>query len=122
MTPLATITIIGQVHGGKNSMKVTRTGRHYPNRLFEQWRNHAVFQTRLHYHGKPITEPVKATIHYTAQDRRRRDVPAILDALWHVLERAGVVADDCLIRDVDFTTDYDKHKPSVKIVLTSITL
>ena len=110
------IVIHSQVRGGKNNMGITRTGRHYPNKKFKEWRDDAVLQVLTHKFSM-ITEPCVAEIDYFAGDRRRRDVPAILDALFHVLERAGVVKDDCLIEDLIFKKHYDKENPKVIIKL-----
>jgi Holliday junction resolvase RusA-like endonuclease len=110
------ITIKGQVRGGKNNMGITRTGRHYPKPKFKEWRDDAVSQVLTHKINM-ITEPCTAEISYFAGDCRRRDVPAILDALFHVLERAGVVKDDCLIENVYFEKHYDKEDPKAIIKL-----
>jgi len=52
---------------------------------------------------------------YVAEDRRRRDFPAICDALWHALERAGVVTDDTLLWPAQSSRSYDKAAPGCTI-------
>jgi len=54
---------------------------------------------------------------YLAGDKRRRDNPAIVDAIFHVLEKAGVVADDTLIWPVASSRGYDKENPRAEITL-----
>jgi hypothetical protein len=39
----------------------------------------------------------------------------VLDAVWHVLEKAGVVADDTLLWAVQSSRSYDKAAPGVTI-------
>ena len=102
-------------------MGVTRAGRHFPRATFRRWRDGAVAQVSAQvarHDGLPICAPCHAMIAYHPGDRRRRDVPAILDALWHVLERAGVVADDALLTRVTFETrPVCKARPRVSIAL-----
>jgi Holliday junction resolvase RusA-like endonuclease len=113
------ITLKGQVRGGKNSMGVTKTGIHYPLPAFRAWRDAMLAQVQAQFSGPTICEPCLAHIVYWAGDRKRRDVPAILDAIWHVLERAGVVFDDSLIKSVYLTGGYDKENPRAEIELTA---
>jgi Holliday junction resolvase RusA-like endonuclease len=120
------ITIKGQVRGGKNNMLVLRNGMHIPSKKFKEWRDDALEQVgahkimvKNHYSKKNpmITVPCMHEIEYFAGDHRRRDIPAILDAVYHVLERAGVVKDDCLLKDLNFRQHYDKENPRVIIKL-----
>lgn len=94
-----TLRLTGQVRGGKNAMGITRTGRHYARTPFKIWRDAAVsgIQRQLPTGWIPIAGPVSVRLDYVAGDQRRRDMPAILDAIWHVLEKAGVVTDDTLL-------------------------
>ena len=118
------IKLKGQVRGGKNNMGITKTGRHYPNKKFAAWRDEMICQVNrqveLIKEFKQITGPCSIDITYTAGDKRRRDVPAILDALWHVFERSGVVKDDSLIGNVTFRKSYDKENPNVEIYLSEL--
>ena len=113
------ITIAGQILGGKNNINMTRTGHRYPNKAWATWRDDAVSQVRCQLPAgfKPFDQPVNMRLAYHAGDRRRRDMPAILDSIFHVLERAVVVADDTLIWVTSSSRDYDKARPRACIVL-----
>lgn len=111
------ITIPGQARGGKNNVIVTRSGHRFPNKVYAAWRDKAVMQVKGQYRGKTcFTVPCFANIRYWKGDLRRRDVPAIMDGIWHVLERAGVVKDDCLLEDVQWESmPVDRKEPRVTI-------
>jgi len=98
-------------------MGVTRTGRHYAKPTFKRWRDDAVRQIhqQLPFPWTAIAVPCNVRIDYVAEDRRRRDFPAICDALWHALERAGVVTDDTLLWPAQSSRRYDKAAPGVTI-------
>ena len=113
--PRLVLRLTGQVRGGKNNMGRTKTGKSYPKKLFADWRAEAIRQIRTQFHGEPIAVPVNVRIDYVAEDRRRRDFPAICDALWHALERAGVVKDDTLLWPAQSSRSYDKAAPGVTI-------
>ena len=113
--PRLILRLTGQVRGGKNNMGRTKTGKSYPKKLFADWRAEAIRQIRTQFHGEPIAVPVNVRIDYVAEDRRRRDFPAICDALWHALERAGVVKDDTLLWPAQSSRSYDKAAPGVTI-------
>jgi Holliday junction resolvase RusA-like endonuclease len=108
--------------GGKNNIRITRTGHRFPNKKWAVWRDEAVRGVReqLSRHFKTITEPVNVRVTYVAGDRRRRDCPAILDAVWHVLEKAGVVADDTLLWPVESIRSYDKDSPRCEIEVLNL--
>ena len=113
--PRLVLRLKGQVRGGKNNMGRTKTGKSYPKKLFADWRAEAIRQIRAQFHGEPIAVPVNVRIDYVAEDRRRRDFPAICDAIWHALERAGVVTDDTLLWPAQSSRTYDKAAPGVTI-------
>ena len=112
-----TIKIHGQIRGGKNNMVVTRGGLHFPKPEWAKWRDLAVALVQVQLSGdwNPISKPVNVRVTYVAGDRRRRDCPAIFDAVWHVLEKAGVVADDTLLWPVESSRSYDKDSPRCEI-------
>ncbi|MEI7879829.1 MAG: hypothetical protein WCI95_03030 [bacterium] len=115
------LTLKGQIRGGKNNMGVTKSGIHFPRRNWAIWRDDMLRQVREQVPAPPRLDlPLKAIIHYWAGDRKRRDVPAILDAIWHVLERSEVVADDSLIKSVDFVGAYNKELPRADIILVRL--
>lgn len=116
------LTFAGQVRGGKNNTLITRTGHRYPNPTFAKWRDLMVAAVqaqagrKLPVFRKPLA--LEATILYTPEDRRRRDVPALLDAILHVLERAKVVEDDAQVKDVRWTQrPVDKVTAGVTLTL-----
>ncbi len=107
------ITIQGQIRGGKNNMIITRTGRHFPKPEWQKWRDDAVRQVRLQLPTgfPPITKPVDMILDYWAGDRLRRDMPAIIDSIFHVLEKSGLVEDDTLIWVTESARNYDSGNP-----------
>lgn len=98
---------------GKNNMVVTRSGMHFPKKGFVKFRNNVIEQLNKQ---KPSNwNPIGKHGHkwdfvYTPGDNRRRDLPAILDALGHCLEKSGIVIDDQYIYDIMFV-----RKPTDKI-------
>jgi Holliday junction resolvase RusA-like endonuclease len=116
------LTLNGQIRGGKNNMGVTKSGIHFPRRNWAIWRDDMLRQVREQIPTPPRLDlPLKCIIRYWAGDRKRRDVPAILDAIWHVLERSEVVADDSLIKSVEFHGAYNKEDPRADIILLRLT-
>lgn len=114
------IVLQGIVKGGKNNYIVTRQGKHIPKAGWAKWRDEKLSEVRaqLPANWVPIAVPVNMELNYVAGDKRRRDFPAICDAIYHVLERAGVVADDALLWPVRSSRAYDKASPGVEIILT----
>jgi Holliday junction resolvase RusA-like endonuclease len=120
LVPPTLLYLFGQVRGGKNNMIVTRTGLHFPKPEWAKWRDAKVDEIKhqLPAGFKPYTVPVNMKFHYVAGDKRRRDMPAILDSIFHVLERAGVVKDDSLIWVTESERGYDPKKPFCSMQLT----
>jgi Holliday junction resolvase RusA-like endonuclease len=73
----------------------------------------------------PVTTlrgPVKLYVLYTPGDRRRRDVPGMLDAILHLLEKAEVVEDDAQIVDVSWHTEpMNSCHPGALVSVTRLT-
>lgn len=111
------ITLIGQVKGGKNNICITRTGRRFPNHEWAKWRDMQVAYVRqqLPEGFTPFATPVSVRLSYVAGDKRRRDMPAILDSAFHVMEKAGVVVDDTLIWVTESSRGYEKANPHCAI-------
>lgn len=90
--------IYGQCPSGKNSVIVTRSGKRFPSKRFAEWRDKALHEIKYsRIFGadfRIIDKPCNITVDYWSGDKRRRDVPGILDALYHLLEKAGIVTDD----------------------------
>jgi Holliday junction resolvase RusA-like endonuclease len=112
-----TITIVGQIRGGKNNMVVTRKGKRFPKKAWAKWRDNAVRQVQSQRHFDTITHPAEVKLEYWAGDRRRRDMPAILDSIFHVLEKAKVVADDTLLWVTESSRAYSKDNPRAVITI-----
>jgi len=85
----------GQLPGGKNRIKTTRTGHRYPDKRFVEWRADALAQ--LPNRPPRIDGPVAMIVDYTPGDRRIRDMDAMLGTLGHLLCKAGVLEDDAQI-------------------------
>lgn len=108
---------ISNVRGEKNNLIVTRTGLRFPRPEWARWRDAAVKEVRTQAgDSTPISEPTDIELHYYAGDKRRRDMPAVVDAVFHVLEKAGVVADDSLLWVAKSSRGYDKDNPRAEII------
>lgn len=87
-------TLLGQIPSGKNAIKITRTGHRYPSKRFSNWRAMVAFMV------PSVKEPIDCkgdlsiTVIYYKGDLRRRDVPGMLDALFHLFEYRRLVIDD----------------------------
>ncbi len=101
MRPIS-ITLTGQMQSGKNRVMITRTGQRYPPARFKKWRDDMLKQ--IGPIDKPFSGPVALSVNYVPGDNIRRDVPGMLDAICHLLERSGVVADDAQIKYVFWDT------------------
>lgn len=120
-------SIPGQCPSGKNSIVITRTGHRFPSKRFADWKKQALdnLQLQMVQYKKikfPLDAPVTVGIKYIPSDRRRRDVPGIIDAVWHVLEKAGIVTDDKHLGGTGKVMAFlhklpDKKNTSVNIVI-----
>lgn len=115
-------TIKGQVPSGKNAMQVTRTGRHYPLKRFTDWRTEAEAQVRQQVgFPRPIESPATAIFDYFPGDLRRRDVPGMIDALFHLFERLALIKDDALFKDLVWNTrPIDRLNPRVQVNMSQL--
>lgn len=113
------ITITGQIRGGKNSVQTTKTGRRYPNKVWAKWRDDAVCEVvaQIPKGWKPISQHTNVRMEYFAGDKRRRDMPAIIDAAFHVLEKAGFTEDDTHLWVAESSRAYDKENPRLIITI-----
>lgn len=116
---LLIVTIKGQIRGGKNNMGVGKDGSHFAKPKWREWRDGAVRQVReqLPSAWQSIDVPCSMRLEYWAGDRKRRDQPAVIDAIFHVLEKVGVVKDDTLLWITDSTRAYDKENPRAVITI-----
>lgn len=101
MTPF-TFVLQMQIPSGKNAVQITRTGKRYPGKRFKAWRDEAMGQ--LTYPVTEFTGPVTMIVDYVPGDNIRRDVPGLLDALCHLIEKVGLVQDDAQVKSVLWTT------------------
>lgn len=100
-------------------MQITRFGKHYPLKRFADWRSNAEVQIRQQVgFPRPIESPCNALFSYYPGDLRRRDVPGMIDALFHIFERLALVKDDSLIKNVRWMgCEIDRKNPRVSVVL-----
>lgn len=116
---IISLTIHGQIRGGKNNMIVTNKGKHIPKPEWAKWRDEAVADvvSQLPKGWEPISVPIKIQIDYVAGDHKRRDFPAICDSIFHVLERARFVEDDTLLWPAKSSRSYDKQNPRAVVTV-----
>ena len=115
----------GQCLSGKNHKQITRTGHCYPTKRWAAWRDEMVMAIKQQDRRQPVTllrDLFKATVVFTHADKRRRDVPGMLDALCHVLERAGIVKDDSQIVAWDVQTNLPPCRELAGVTLRLETL
>ena len=118
-----TFCIYGIIRGGKNHIGITRTGRRYPLKNWAIWRDDMVRQLKnlVIQDLVPYDKTCKIVFNYWTGDHRRRDVPAMLDSLFHCFERAGIIEDDSLFKSVTwYYRGYDKKNPRVEIEIQGI--
>lgn len=118
-------TIKGQIKSGKNAMQVARTGRHYPLKTFVDWRTDVIGQLvaqEINRHHMPLEGPQMAFFTYHPGDLRRRDVPGMIDALFHVFEKFGIVSDDAQFQHVHWVTmPVNRVNPRVEVTIEAKT-
>ena len=122
----------GQLPSGKNQVGIQREEqliplvaapvRHHPNARFERWRRDAecqlLSQLTAWRASLPLVVPMLMYVWYWPGDRRIRDRSGMTDALFHLFEHAGIIANDRLIEDPLWRTmPLDTKRPRVAIVL-----
>ena len=120
--PTLHIVIRGIIRGGKNNIIITRTGRRFPRPEWAKWRDDAVQQvkTQLPANWVPIQAHTGVILNYYAGDEKRRDMPAIIDAIWHVLEAAGVTTDDFYLWAEQSRRTVDRQNPRAEIIIKQL--
>ena len=115
-------TLTGQIPSGKNAVIVTRSGNRFPAKRFKLWREDAFNQLMPYGNLKvPADWEPHVLIRYTPGDKRRRDVPGMIDALWHLMEKFGMIDDDARLKHMAWTTcAVDKEKAGVDVSITDI--
>lgn len=114
--------LTGQIPSGKNAVVVTRSGMRFPAKRFKLWREDAFNQLMPYGNLKvPAAWEPHVLVRYTPGDKRRRDVPGMIDALWHLMEKFGMVDDDARFRHLSWTTcNVDKERAGVDVTITDI--
>jgi Holliday junction resolvase RusA-like endonuclease len=114
---------VGQIKSGKNRILITRTGHRYPPEAFKVWRDAAVGDLVKQWRQPAITVPVRLYCTYWPGDRRTRDVSGMIDAMFHVLVKAGVLKDDGLVWDcLWYRQHMNKKGPKVLITISELGL
>jgi Holliday junction resolvase RusA-like endonuclease len=93
-------------------------GKHYPLPRFVAWRAEVFGHLKCAFpHGLiPIDKPCNIAFDYWPGDARRRDVPGMIDAMFHCFERFGIIKDDSLFANVKWTThEIDREKPGLNV-------
>ena len=116
-----TFSITGQMTSGKNSVVVTRSGMRFPSKRFKAWRDSVLPELLIQKGANglfPLSTSVTLDCIYTPGDRRTRDVPGMLDALFHVIVKAGLLVDDGLVWGVTWRReDMDREKPGLTFTM-----
>lgn len=118
--------LVGQCTSGKNAVIVTRSGHRFPAKRFTEWRADMMEQLAPQLVNSPVDLPlgfpVDVEVWYTAKDRVRRDAPGIIDAIWHLLEKSGVVSDDTFLAGLGAQLHFvnkgvNKEQVGLKIII-----
>jgi Holliday junction resolvase RusA-like endonuclease len=118
-----TFTLTGQIPSGKNAVVVTRTGMRFPAKRFKLWREDALKQLagQMNGHTKPLTESVTLECVYTPGDLRTRDVSGMLDAIFHIIVKAGLVVDDGQVWGVTWRrAAMDRKQPGLTFTISQL--
>ena len=114
-----------QIPSGKNAVQITRTGKRYPGKRVKLWRDGAMDQLHRQIlsggHAVKFDGPVSMIVDYVPGYNIRRDVPGLLDALCHLIEKFGLVQDDAQVRSVTWTTfSVQPKRPRCSVSLSAI--
>lgn len=126
-----TFTVLGKPATKKNSMRVVRSPRGtpllLPSKANVSWTNDAVRQLRQQWRGQrgtlPALEvPVSVSYRIYLRDRKHEgDVDNYMAAMNDALQKAGVLANDKLIRCGLFAKSYDATNPRMEVQITAAT-
>lgn len=120
---MISFTLKGQIPSGKNAVIVTRSGHRFPAKRFKLWREDAFKQLDAQVPNikVPADWDPHVRIEYRPGDRRRRDVPGMVDALWHLIEKYGMVDDDARLKNLVWETyDVDKERAGVVVLICNM--
>lgn len=120
-SPSIQFTLKGQLASGKNQVQITRTGHRYPNKRFAEWRNQALKQ--IPPCEQPFVGPVYMVVDYVPGDLIRRDLDGMLSALFHLLEKTGIVLDDAQVKGLRwYTYPMDREHPNCRVTIQKFDL
>ena len=112
-------TLNGRLKSGKNQVQITRTGQRYPKKDFKVWRDEMLKQ--IGDVAQPIEGPVEMIVDYVPGDLLRRDVPGMMDAICHLLEKAGIVFDDAQVKNVQWHQwPLDRANPKCRVTIEEL--
>lgn len=131
MTSGIDIVLQAQIPSGKNQVRtlyaVEKDGRKVPRKIpdarFVFWRElagHEILEQRALWPAqfkKRLAQPVRLLISYHPLDNRVRDLPGMLDALFHLMVWTNILADDRWIRGVHWDYLNRTDGPCVKMRL-----
>lgn len=121
--------LAGQIPSGKNAIVITRTGLRIPGKVFSKWKKEKLpflkIQRAREGIKEAIAKPVDVMIKYIAGDRRRRDVPGMVDAIWHLFEKAEIITDDKFLggtpsKVIWISKEINKEKAGVDILIREL--
>ena len=113
--------ILGQVRGGKNNITVTRSGHRVPTKTFATWAKASIHQVMQQRADDTIDVPCRLDVVYWPGDLRTRDIPAVVDAVMHVSEKAEVVSNDKLFQRLHYMQQrMDRKNPRIRIDITRV--
>lgn len=108
--------LLGQIPSGKNAIKITRAGHRYPSKRFSKWRELVRFMVPEVPQPLDKQHELSITIIYYAGNLIRRDVPGMIDALFHLFEYCGLVEDDARFKNVTWVDGgLDRARPRCEI-------
>lgn len=113
-------TLKGQIPSGKNAVIVTRSGHRFPAKRFKLWREDAFRQLDAQIPNVKVPDDWDpyVRVKYYPGDLRRRDVPGMVDALWHLIEKYGTVDDDARLKNLSWVTfDLDRENPRAEVFI-----
>lgn len=118
--------ISGNPVSSKNSIRsgITKQGRNYTytKKEVKDYRDNALKQLNEQIISMPIpiTEFVRASFIFYCIDNRKRDLVNLIQCPADLLQQAGIVSNDYLIRSLDgsYIADIDKDNPRTEIFIT----
>jgi len=124
------LTLSDQIPSGKNqTRKVYSESLHrmmiIPNERFTSWRGEAGAEILTQQSlwpaavklRMPLAIPLKIYISYHPLDKRIRDLPGCMDAIWHLLVFTRIIKDDSWLKGVTWEYPYRTFGPCVQLRL-----